>query len=303
MLHNDKELFEQVVTKTSEAFQIAPDIIEKDYFVTLFLKEIVSVCPAVIFKGGTSLSKCYHLIDRFSEDIDLNMECDFKPTEGQRKQLKKSVISVIDKLGFTLTNPDDVKSRREYNRYIVDFPTIFGNAGYLKQYLIVETAVYIRAYPNKCMTAQSYIYDYLSANRLDDFIKQYDLAPFELNVQTAERTLIDKLYALGDYYLADAVLGHSRHIYDIYKLMQIVNIDDNMKMLANEVAEERKNHRNCLSAHEGVEINSLLKEIIEKQIYKDDYDNITVDLLFEKVDYNTAIQALIQITDSGLLKK
>jgi predicted nucleotidyltransferase component of viral defense system len=303
VLHNDRDLFEQVVTKTSEMFQIAPDIIEKDYFVTLFLKEIVSVNPSVIFKGGTSLSKCYHLINRFSEDIDLNIECDSKPTEGQRKQLKKSIISVIDKFGFTLTNPDNVKSRREYNRYVVDFPTLFGNADYLKQFLIIETAVYIRAYPCNRMTAQSYIYDFLAASGLDDFIKQYDLMPFELNVQTAERTLIDKLYALGDYYLSDAVSGHSRHIYDIYKLSQIVNVDDKMKALAKEVAEERKNHRNCVSAHEGIEINSLLKEIIAKNVYKPDYDNITTALLFEKVDYNTAIQALIEIADSGLFEK
>jgi predicted nucleotidyltransferase component of viral defense system len=303
VLHNDRDLFEQVITKTSEMFQIAPDIIEKDYFVTLFLKEIVCANPSIIFKGGTSLSKCYHLIDRFSEDIDLNIECDYKPTEGQRKQLKKSIISVIDKFGFTLTNPDSVKSRREYNRYIVDFPTLFGNANYLKQFLIIETAVYIRAYPCNRMTAQSYVYDFLAASGLDDFIKQYDLMPFELNVQTAERTLIDKLYALGDYYLSDAVSGHSRHIYDIYKLTQIVSIDDKMKNLAKEVAEERKNHRNCVSAHEGVEINSLLKEIIDKHIYKPDYNNITSALLFEKVDYNTAIQALIEITDSGLFEK
>lgn len=41
---------------------------------TLFLKSIVEELPDIIFKGGTSLSKCYKLIDRFSEDIDLNID-------------------------------------------------------------------------------------------------------------------------------------------------------------------------------------------------------------------------------------
>ena len=49
-------------------------IIEKDYYVTLVLKEIATRNPDIVFKGGTSLSKCYKIIDRFSEDIDLNIK-------------------------------------------------------------------------------------------------------------------------------------------------------------------------------------------------------------------------------------
>lgn len=163
MLHNDRELFEQLILRTSESLGIKAEIIEKDYYVTLFLKELVSVSPDIIFKGGTSLSKCYHLIDRFSEDIDLNIETETKPSESRRKHLKSSIVSVIDKLGFTLTNPENVKSRRDYNRYIIDYPSVLG-ASYLKEMLIVETAVYQRAYPTVRKTAGSLIYDYLSAN-------------------------------------------------------------------------------------------------------------------------------------------
>jgi len=70
MLHHNKDLFEQVVLRTADNMGIAPAIIEKDYYVTLFLKEIIKVYPDIIFKGGTSLSKCYKLINRFSEGID-----------------------------------------------------------------------------------------------------------------------------------------------------------------------------------------------------------------------------------------
>ena len=70
-LHNDKDLFETLVIEVSEKLGIVPVIIEKDYYVTLFLREIVNRQPNIIFKGGTSLSKCYHLTNRFSEDIDL----------------------------------------------------------------------------------------------------------------------------------------------------------------------------------------------------------------------------------------
>ena len=130
MLHNDKELFEQLILRTSEALGIKAEIVEKDYYVTLFLKELVSVSPSIIFKGGTSLSKCYHLIDRFSEDIDLNIETETKPSESRRKQLKSNIVEVIEKLNFTLTNPENVKSRRDYNRYIIDYSSVLG-ASYL----------------------------------------------------------------------------------------------------------------------------------------------------------------------------
>lgn len=299
MLHNDRELFEQLILRTSESLGIKSEIIEKDYYVTLFLKELVSVSPDIIFKGGTSLSKCYHLIDRFSEDIDLNIETETKPSESIRKHLKSSIVSVIDKLGFTLTNPENVKSRRDYNRYIIDYPSVLG-ASYLKEMLIIETAVYQRAYPTARKTAGSLIYDFLSANGFDDFIRQYSLEPFELNVQSAERTMIDKLYALADYYLAGTTAEHSRHIYDIYKLLSVVEINDELKNLAVSVAEERKPHSRSLSVQDGTDIKVVLREIVEQNIYESDYKTITESLLFEPVSYETAIKALNTVLESGL---
>lgn len=62
MLHNNKELFEQAVLKTAEYLNIDAGIIEKDYYVTLMLKEISGTVPDLVFKGGTSLSKCYKII-------------------------------------------------------------------------------------------------------------------------------------------------------------------------------------------------------------------------------------------------
>lgn len=299
MLHNDKETFEQVILKVSSETGIEASIIEKDYYVTLFLKKIVELQPNIIFKGGTSLSKCYKVINRFSEDIDLNIDTVSKPTEGQRKKLKENIVSIIDEFGFTLDNADNVRSRRNYNRYIIDYPTVF-SSNFLKEHLIIETAVYIKAYPCERLQATSIIYDYLKQNGYDDLITKYGLEPFELNVQTASRTLIDKLYALGDYYLSDAVQEHSRHIYDLYKLSDIVTLDDDLKQLVSEVFEERKPHEQCRSAKDGIDMNSLLQEIIDKDIYKKDYEDITSKMLFEDVPYSTAIKTLQKIVDYKL---
>lgn len=299
MLHDDRELFEQVVLKTSEELGIEPSIVEKDYYVTLFLKMIMKKQPDIIFKGGTSLSKCYRLINRFSEDIDLNIESTGHPTEGQRRHLKESIVSVIEQFGFTLTNPDDIRSRRDYNRYVVDYPSVFG-AGYLKQSLIVETSVYIRAYPSVKLSASSFIYEYLFSQNMESLIAEHDLAPFMLNVQKAERTFIDKIFAVGDYYLAGTVSEHSRHLYDLYKLLELVEINSELAELMKEVRQERKAHKTCLSAQDEIDLRRLLQEIIRKDAYKKDYEEITTSLLFEKVDYKIVLEALASIVDSKL---
>ena len=302
MLHNKKDTFEQLVLRTSEYLGVKAEIVEKDYFVTLFLKRIAAVMPDIVFKGGTSLSKCYHIIKRFSEDIDLNLQSEIKPPERKRRQLKANIIQIINDLEFELTNPDAVKSRRDYNRYIIDYPSSL-SAAYLKEQLIVETAIYQRAYPTKVMSADSLIYQYLHENGYGDFIKQYDLEPFTLNVQTAERTMIDKMYALADYYLLNTTTEHSRHIYDIYKLSEIVTVDDTLKELALSVAEERRPHKMCLSVQNGKNVTKILREVIDKKTYKEDYDTITVPLLFEAVSYNTAVSALENILQNGIFDK
>jgi hypothetical protein len=190
MLHSNRELFEQAILRTADATGIAASIIEKDYYVTEFLRRMTSYQPNMVFKGGTSLSKCYKLIQRFSEDIDLNVED--RPSEGQRKALKRNILAVVDDLGLSLSNAEEIRSRRDYNRYVINYPALQG-ATYLKQQLIVETVVSMRAFPNHPMDASSFIYDFLKDTGREDIIREYNLQPFSINVQAAERTLLDML--------------------------------------------------------------------------------------------------------------
>ena len=299
VLHNDKAVFEQVVLKVAEETGVEPGIIEKDYYVTLFLKRLTRIQPDIIFKGGTSLSKCYKVIKRFSEDIDLSVDAHIRPTEGKRKELKENIVSVIDEFGFTLDNALDIKSRRNYNRYVVDYPAVF-SLDFLKDHLVIETAVYIKSYHCERMMATSLIYDYLKRTGLEALAIGYGLEPFELNVQSASRTLIDKLCALGDYYLCGKVSGHSRHIYDICKLSEIVPLNSGLMRLASDVFEARKPHEQCHAAKDGVDLNLVLQEIVDKDIYKKDYEDITLKMLFEEVSYSEAIGELQRIIDYRL---
>ena len=118
-LHENKSTFEQYITAAADYMGITnTDIVEKDYYVTYFLKMISAVQQDVIFKGGTSLSKCHKIIQRFSEDIDLNIDFETaKLSQSQRKLLKQDIVQLIDTAGFALENPELVRSRRDLNRY------------------------------------------------------------------------------------------------------------------------------------------------------------------------------------------
>ena len=72
-LHNDYDIFYRAIKETSDSTGIADYFIEKDYWITLVLKRLSEskYVNSVVFKGGTSLSKGFKLINRFSEDVDI----------------------------------------------------------------------------------------------------------------------------------------------------------------------------------------------------------------------------------------
>ena len=89
-LHNDNDLFTEVIAEVNTKTGIAQSIVEKDYYVTMILKLLAKSNPDTVFKGGTALSKCFHLIDRFSEDIDITFSEHIG--ESRRKKLKYNII-------------------------------------------------------------------------------------------------------------------------------------------------------------------------------------------------------------------
>ena len=300
-LHNDREAFREIVDAASQSLNIPVAIVEKDYYVTLFLKQMLAIQPNLVFKGGTSLSKCYHLIERFSEDIDLSIFLDNRPTEGQKKTLKQNVLHAADAISLVLSNPDSIRSRRDFNRYEFEFDSLY-DSDYLKQHLVVETAVFIKVYPVEKKQASSFVHDFLQKNGYPDLIAAYNLHPFDIQTQSLERTLVDKVYAICDYTLSGTQSGHSRHIYDLYKLLTRVELSEELKQLALQVGTDRRDNKNCPSAQEGISVRQILTQIIADRSFQKDYETITSVLLFEQIPYETAVTALQIIADSGVFQ-
>lgn len=294
-LHNEKEFFNDIILAASRSLGINSAIIEKDYYVTLLLKNIIERNSDIIFKGGTSLSKCYKLINRFSEDIDLGLNVN-KATEGMKKSLKRDILNAIDDLNFKLDNADDIRTRMDFNRYQITYP-VSETVSFIKPYLYIETAVFLKPFPYEIKTADSYVYRFLKDANHKEIIDKYSLNPFEIKVQSLERTFIDKIFAIGDYYLTNNITGHSRHLYDLYKIMPMIKFDDDFYALFNEVKEIRKSDSACPSAKANQNIIKLLKEIHDSDYFKSDYTNVTKGLLFDDTQYDSVKDSLKSITE------
>lgn len=64
-LHEDEKEFLKIIKATSDKINVMDALVEKDYYVSLILAEIAKSSEQAVFKGGTSLSKAHHAINRF----------------------------------------------------------------------------------------------------------------------------------------------------------------------------------------------------------------------------------------------
>lgn len=294
-LHKNREQFLEAINLAEHQTGIMAQIIEKDYYVTMILKLLAGKVSYIVFKGGTSLSKCHKAIKRFSEDIDITVDTIL--SQGEKKKLKYIIVDVVEKLGLQIINLEETRSRRDYNKYVIVYDTVLPTLSEaLQPEVLIETSYMAISFPTVVLPISSYIGE-MMVSEAPDMIQTYALEPFKMKVQGIDRTLIDKIFAVCDYFLNDFIRKHSRHIYDIYKLLPLVEMDDRFKNLAAEVREIRKNSPNCSSAQDGVNIPETLQTIIEREIYKPDYHEITEKLLEEQVSYKVAIEALKEVAE------
>lgn len=108
-LHNHED-FKYFIIETAHQVNLSEFIVEKDYWVTYLLKNLVKseFANEFVFKGGTCLSKAYNLIERFSEDIDLLM-LETEKTQSKTQKEKRLValreyINGLDDLTYTTGN-------------------------------------------------------------------------------------------------------------------------------------------------------------------------------------------------------
>ncbi|MBQ4058817.1 MAG: nucleotidyl transferase AbiEii/AbiGii toxin family protein [Lachnospiraceae bacterium] len=280
-----KEIIETVARELGRSEQM----VEKDTIQSMFLFELAKSELPFVFKGGTSLSKAYNLIDRFSEDIDLSMNR--RPTQSERVKSKELIIEIAENLGLVLSNPEEIKSRYDYNKYVFKYDSLFS---VIRLEIIIETSYYQSVYPVDKHVVGSFVGRFcLDRNII--LPVPFEAAEVMMNVQSVERTFVDKVFAVCDYKIQNMQDRDSRHLYDICKLLREVELNEELDKLIDMVRDDRMQSKNNPSAQLEYFIPDMLKEIIRSRFYEPDYKNVTQKLLYEDISYDYAIENGIAI--------
>lgn len=226
-LHEDSDAFSELVQAAAEKIGLPQVYVEKDYWVTKALKHLSesNYLNDVVFKGGTSLSKGYRLIDRFSEDIDLAAFAGHRVGHA-RKQILRKVEKVVSN---GLTPIEDILRQRKnsnFRKTVYRYPRTVedANFGQASPELLLEINAFTNPEPFELLPIQSLISDALIQQDRQDLIEEFSLKSFSINVLSVKRTLVEKMLgSIKDSYHknpAEKISDRIRHLYDICLILR-----------------------------------------------------------------------------------
>jgi len=221
--HDD---FEQAVLRAAERNEVSEQFVEKDYYVTEILRVIADqLGERAMFKGGTSLSKGWGLITRFSEDIDLFVNPDrFEPRPGKNRMdriLKDLAEAVGEHPALTWLKDEGVTigglGREDHFAYETRFAALPG----VRAAVRLEPGVQSGTFPTAVVPITSLVAQYLKEEGISDIAE--DLTGFEMTLLHFRRTFVEKMFALHGKVARLQTEGHpldrdARHYPDLYVL-------------------------------------------------------------------------------------
>lgn len=309
-LHENRRVFNEIMTSAVENQDRLKVIVEKDYYVFMTLKLIKEYMETVrpgevsfLFKGGTSLSKAFHVIDRFSEDIDLTMPAERHKTDTLRKRLVEAVLWAYKELGIHLEEGGrPIERTGRFNSIIGYYDTDIPRDGTgVEAFIKCETAHLTPTYPYEERPVISYAATEVLRIYGPEAVKEYELAAITIPTVSMIRTFVDKVFAVADYYLEGKTNRYSRHIYDLYKLINYYNWDtkqiDEFVALLIDVKEKRSKNPRCKSTSPGVDTRAEFINAITSDAFKADYENKTQGILFENVTYEQCKQTILKFIE------
>ncbi|WP_348797319.1 nucleotidyl transferase AbiEii/AbiGii toxin family protein [Flavobacterium adhaerens] len=232
-LHLDKDNFEGAIVATAEHFKIPEIFIEKDYWVTYALHQLFhsEVKDLIVFKGGTSLSKCYKVIERFSEDIDMVVVKTATDTGNDLKRKLKAVTDVVDNsIIDVVANDPNTKKLGSLRKIVYSYPKVGvkGVFGEVRENITLEVSHLGNFEPNNIKPVCTFIADFIKTTPNLALIQQFGLEDFEVKTLAIERTFCEKIISLVRFSYTENPLDDLskkvRHIYDLYHLMQLEEI-------------------------------------------------------------------------------
>jgi predicted nucleotidyltransferase component of viral defense system len=298
-LHENKVLFEESIRATALHFNLREIFVRKDYWLSKALKEIFMYpCPRnvnFVFKGGTSLSKIYRIIKRFSEDVDLGVEIKEELSGNKIKNIIKIPSEVTSK--FLPEDPDkDHKKGSCFRKTYHSFPLgdlSFENIdGQLKEHILLEVNSFTDPIPFNIFKTSCYVEEFLLERKEKSLIKEYNLEKFSINVLCLERTFFEKIFALVNISFEENSIEvfkvKVRHFYDVHLLMknqEIINFLSDPKKVVEMFVKVKSDE---FVTNNSGRLSSIL-ELISTPLFEN-LDSIFLEI---KIVYNRSFKELL----------
>jgi hypothetical protein len=292
-LHENKTLFRQAVQFTADQMKIPAIYVEKDYWVTYALFTIFNneIGKDTVFKGGTALSKCYNMIERFSEDIDLVVLRREGETDSKLKSKLKAISNVVGTLLPEVTI-QGITQKMGINRKTAHsfYKTFDSNYGQVRDVIILESTWlgYYEPYTTKSIV--SFVGNMMLNNGQNEIATENGLLPFDLLALEPIRTICEKIMSLVRFSYGDDPLDDLkkkiRHTYDLHQLLKQEEFldffhskifDDMLLKVANDDVASFRNNNKWLNYHPNdalffKDLETVWYEL--KPIYNGDFKNL-----------------------------
>ena len=316
-----KLVIEQTSAKVNDLY---PQIVEKDLWVTTILQLIFSLPFAnkLVFKGGTSLSKVWNVIERFSEDIDLAVDRELFDLQGDLtvKQIKKlrkqsslfvketfcaELQKTVEK--YNLQNlcsiepqPDGEgdKTYPEPRKIFIRYQSLFDTLPYVKAEIVLEIGARSLIEPTEKREIKSMISENLPI--------ETSLVNSQIITAVPEKTFIEKVFLLHEIFTCGGRMlanRKSRHLYDLEKMM---DKDFAIKAISNnELWDTIRHHREKFTHINGVDysqdIRPNLSPVPPEQVINDwqqDYEAMQNTMIYgNSLTFNKLIDRIKQLEE------
>jgi predicted nucleotidyltransferase component of viral defense system len=217
--------FGPTLDAAAEELRISPTAVEKDYWVSAVLRVLGRDFGGdFIFKGGTSLSKGYRLVERFSEDVDVLILPGERGRGSTDKLMQVMAETAAAGIGGSATGVGQSETGR-HRAYEIAYPATRPGTALIRTSVLLEMGVRGGPHPHAPVPINSLLGDALEGAGTD--LSEFDdLRLFDVSVLHPGRTLLEKLvliHASAQQLATDAAAPldrrSGRHFYDVYQLL------------------------------------------------------------------------------------
>ena len=317
-LHLDRNAFKLLLEQLHERTGYRTDVLEKDYYVVLMLKELAEKQNAGLpayFKGGTALYKALKATNRFSEDIDLSVDtrdCSRTQNDKRLEHAAKKYSSLTRDSSAGRTNRSEVISLFTY-----DPVTSFDASDALQRFgkLKIEATSFTISEPVESLEISPMLYELAEEDVREILRDIYDVIPFPVMTITTERIFIDKLFAAEAYVRRSSdprkAFEAAKHIYDLAIMIRQSNIqalilaEEEMKKLLDIRIEEETGRLDGIPGVMPIEF-TFFDDASQNIAVRKAYDIMQSQYVLrpeDRIEYDAAVDALKEIQDSLMSNK